>query len=212
MASASSFWNFLRFYARLFATAFKHSYGVADAVGFVLGLAVGIVGQYYPTEISAVSNLVSWQIPLLALGVVFAVRFVLAPYWMYRERDREAVEFANRLAAFSVSDATRAKLLDLWLTGDRLFNQCNNASPKDPVPTEEVDRWITEVEEFIKERFPYAMGELYLKMFREDAGIHGPGGVWATPHAQLRDRVDNRRHRLGQIHGVVTTRLLSMLD
>ena len=214
MAFALSLREFFRFYARLLAVAFKHSYGVADAIVFFTAIAVGVAGRYFPIQMSAVSNLLGWQIPFMALGLVFAVRLVLAPYWLYRERDRQAAEFGNQLATLSVSQSTRAKLLDLWLAGDRLFHLCNDVSNRDPLPTEQVNQWIADVEAFIKERFPNSMGNVYLQTFREDAGIKspsGPGGL-RSPRADLRDVVDNRRHRLGQIYGIVNMRALSTLD
>lgn len=38
-----------------------------------------------------------WQIPLMALGAVFAVRLLLAPYWIYQERDKQATDTEERL-------------------------------------------------------------------------------------------------------------------
>jgi hypothetical protein len=204
--------GFLSFYSRLFVLAFKHSYGISDALGFVALVVVGVAGRYYPMKLAAMSNLFAWQIPLLALGVVFAVRLLFAPYWMYRERDKQAVEIGNLLAARTVSDATRAKLLDFWLIGDRLFHQCNALVGNDPLPKKQVDTWIEDVEQFIQERFPSSIGEVYLKTFREDAGFDRPRGVWDTPQAQLRALVESRRHRLGLIHGIVNMRGLSTLD
>lgn len=82
--------NFLRFYARVFVLAFKHSYGYSDIIVFVAVVAFGILSRYFPKEIEYVSNLLAWQVPIMALGLVFAVRLLIAPYWVSQERQQLA--------------------------------------------------------------------------------------------------------------------------
>jgi hypothetical protein len=103
--------NFLNFYGHILSTAFHHSWGAFDTVSTLLGVLIPIVAKLHPEWESAMSNLV-WQIPLAALSMLFLVRLILAPYWIYSERDKEAArveaEFTKKITELT-SELTRPK-------------------------------------------------------------------------------------------------------
>jgi hypothetical protein len=85
---------FLRFYGRVITLALKHSYGRADAVGFLVAVGLMLLRKYLPERNWNVGEV---QIVLMAFGVVFAARLVLAPFWLYQERDKLAVHTETAL-------------------------------------------------------------------------------------------------------------------
>ena len=73
----------LRYYRRWLHTAFCHSVGVVDLCSGLVGSALGVWDHYQPG--AGIMTAYGWQVPILALAAVMAVRLLLAPYWMWRE-------------------------------------------------------------------------------------------------------------------------------
>lgn len=84
------------FYKAWLALAFWHSWGSQDFVAGVLGLLFPLIAKAIPAWESAMSAL-AWQIPLAVLGTIFLTRLLLAPYWLYQERDRQAAHSEAKL-------------------------------------------------------------------------------------------------------------------
>jgi hypothetical protein len=84
-----------RFYWRWVWRVFniKSTFGVADGVAGAISIVGPAVVFFWPDPDSAsakeiMDNLL-WQIPLGTLGLLFLARVILAPYWLYRESQRE---------------------------------------------------------------------------------------------------------------------------
>ncbi len=73
--------------------AFRHSLGIADTTTAVVVLILVAISKYF--RWGAVVNLDLWWLLLVAFGVVFSVRLLLAPYWIYKDKVKEI----NRLSA-----------------------------------------------------------------------------------------------------------------
>ena len=98
-----------KFYGRCFVMAFRHSYGIADGIGFFLGIAAGIIIKIYPETATAMINLL-WQIPMVAFALIYAVRLLLSPYWLYQEREAQALQSENTLQLESKGTEERLRL------------------------------------------------------------------------------------------------------
>ncbi|MBA7623980.1 hypothetical protein ES703_31384 [subsurface metagenome] len=81
------------FYRRCIFLAFRHSLGVADTATALIVALLVLFGKL--SKWKAIVTLDLWWLILVAFGVVFAVRLLLAPYWIYKDRVTEV----NRLSA-----------------------------------------------------------------------------------------------------------------
>ncbi len=86
----------LAYYGRLFATAFRPSWTITDALSTIIGLVVPLVGKFYPARELAMKDW-TWQIPVAALFSVVLLRILLAPYLMFRKQDEEANDTTGQL-------------------------------------------------------------------------------------------------------------------
>jgi hypothetical protein len=149
---------FFRYYKNAFVSAFKHAYGYADFISFFVALALGIVGKYYPKEGAAMSDYL-WQLPLMALGVVFAVRLILAPYWMHQEacakRDRDLSELANKVAEADKRYEQRVRRFYLREEFKRFLKWGEDVKDlvkwKGNMASQKHSLWIHEVKRFLKQ-------------------------------------------------------------
>jgi hypothetical protein len=95
----------LRYYWRLFGTAFHHSYGRADAISGAIGvlgpLSLRLLGSRDPDGI--VGSL-AWQIAFGFFASFLVVRLIAAPYWMHQEDE------AKRKAERAEAERKRAEL------------------------------------------------------------------------------------------------------
>jgi hypothetical protein len=86
-------WSFLKFWASCFAEAWSHAWTssgiVAAAVALFIPFLLWLKPKWItPTREVAVNDL-TWQVPLTALVAVFAVCFILSPYWIYQRKNEE---------------------------------------------------------------------------------------------------------------------------
>jgi hypothetical protein len=135
-----------------------------------------------------------------ALWVTAAVCFIIASYRIWAAEHKKASEATAQLEATVVSKEISDELLRLWFVGEQLFDELNELVLK-TLPTERVEQWIQEVEAFLLAKFPAPKNELYVKMFREDAQVSRPMGVFGEqPQAKLQYKVRSHKHQLGVIH------------
>jgi hypothetical protein len=81
----------LGFYWRWIKTGFKHSWSVTDSLATAAGLAYILIFRFYPHSRFVKMTDLLWQIPLGASACVVAARLILSPYWIYREKEAEAL-------------------------------------------------------------------------------------------------------------------------
>jgi hypothetical protein len=77
------------FYLLVLKVSLKPSFGIAEGIGFIVGIVIPIVLHFIPKMESTLDNL-AWQIPLGIFGSIFAVRLVLSPYWVYEDSRKKA--------------------------------------------------------------------------------------------------------------------------
>jgi hypothetical protein len=98
----------LRYYWLVVRTAFSHSLSVAQDVLFLCIIGVGAVIWLAPKLSVTVdlpawaSALNGWAIAAVTLGTIFAIRLVLAPYWIWRNQQpsferRQSTEALNEV-------------------------------------------------------------------------------------------------------------------
>ena len=98
----------LRYYWLVVRTAFSHSLSVAQCVLFLCIVAIGTAIWLAP-QLSMTVDLPgwartvnTWAISVLTLGTIFAIRLVLAPYWIWRDQQpsfekRQSAEALNEV-------------------------------------------------------------------------------------------------------------------
>jgi len=191
--------------------------GVAVVLAFysILQLVFNIIGWTTPPETQAKYQLIkivqffSWQTWLIGLLTIVAVMVTEGSYRTVKKREIELAKKNEFLNARTASEIIQTELLTFWLAGDKLFNEINDMPPNVALPVAQVEEWISQSESFLQTKFRSPMNELYLRMFREDAGITQPVGVFGqTPHAKLRARVESHKYQLARIHALVAIRHL----
>lgn len=84
------------FFRAWIALAFWPSWGKQDSIAGLVGLVFAIAPKFIPAWQSAMTDL-TWQIPVTVLVTMFLARLLFSPYWLYRERDRQAVALEGTL-------------------------------------------------------------------------------------------------------------------
>lgn len=107
------------YYRNWLRTAFTQSIGVFDLWTGLITALLGVLDHYAPD--AQVMTAYAWQIPIWALAAVMAVRLLMAPYWMAKEKEerirsleseRKSLfdEYSHSLQLISVSAEDRRKL------------------------------------------------------------------------------------------------------
>ncbi len=91
MKKKAYYWLWLRI-------AFRHSIGLGDGVGFLIGIVAPVIRQFIPNWDSAMNEL-AWQIPLGVFGSIVMVRLLLSPYWIHKDGKKECNELLALLEA-----------------------------------------------------------------------------------------------------------------
>jgi|WetSurMetagenome_2_1015567.scaffolds.fasta_scaffold290962_1 hypothetical protein len=87
----------LRYYWQVIRVAFTRAPGIAQDILFGLFVFGGAVLYFLKrmgmiTDASGwLADLTGWQISTIVLATIFAVRLLLAPYWMYEKKSREVL-------------------------------------------------------------------------------------------------------------------------
>jgi hypothetical protein len=148
------------FYARWFFKTVWRAPGAADGYAGLFGTVVGIA-QHYRPELSSMTEGWFWQVPLWTFGAVLIVRFLAAPFEIWKEDQR-------KLAQLKTSGDLRSQRRDLG----RLLSQCEHIIEQcdTPVPVNEpmVEEWFRRTVEFLAND----LGEEYVHRFRSDAGLN----------------------------------------
>lgn len=108
----------LRFYVDCFLWAFPRSWGVSETISAAVGLFLPILVKLIPEMESKLTDLL-WQIPLFALATVFLVRFIRAPYELYK-REKQGAEKTEQELRDTISQLeTKASATDWKDLADR---------------------------------------------------------------------------------------------
>jgi hypothetical protein len=86
----------LKFYWSAITLAFTQAPGIAQDILFGIFIVAGIVlyflkrANVITVVTSWMNDVTGWQIAATVLGTIFAIRLLLAPYWLYREKAEAA--------------------------------------------------------------------------------------------------------------------------
>lgn len=78
------------YYAKVFMTAFRHSWSIAETIMATLAALACFAWAFIPAlnqivgQRPDISNM--WQAIALTFGAVFVFRLICAPYWMWQEQ------------------------------------------------------------------------------------------------------------------------------
>jgi hypothetical protein len=86
-----------QFYRKWLLTALSHTPGVADLWSSMTGAILGVVVHIVPEAQPVVIDL-AWQIPVWTFLMVFLVRLISAPYWIFSQQET-ALQSAESLLA-----------------------------------------------------------------------------------------------------------------
>lgn len=77
-----------KYYCQWLHVTFCHSFGTADTISVFASAILYGAGKLFKVEVMTSMNW--WWLPLVVLGAILAVRLLLAPYWIYRDKAEEA--------------------------------------------------------------------------------------------------------------------------
>jgi hypothetical protein len=83
------------FYWQWISKAFRHSISRVDGIAFFLGIFIPFLIRYYPGMEQKLQALI-WQIPLSIFVIIVIVRLLLAPYWLYKEKQQEIINLKEQ--------------------------------------------------------------------------------------------------------------------
>src|SRR3990167_7761828 len=79
---------------RIVRLSLSQSFGRADTISaFATAILYGL-GKLL--KLDAIVNLNLWWLPLIILGVIFALRLLLAPYWIYKDKVNENADLLQQ--------------------------------------------------------------------------------------------------------------------
>jgi hypothetical protein len=125
---------FIRFYWRWVVLAFTGAWGIVGAFSTLAGILLAALADKNPDWVSpnvlrVLNSLGGWIIPLALFSSVLAIRLMLAPYWLYKQRERELE--GQLVAARSELQSSQAPQLEGTviqpITGD--FSGTRNGHP-----------------------------------------------------------------------------------
>jgi hypothetical protein len=123
------------YYWRLISTAFTTSLDIAQAVVFILIIAVGLLlyfhpGAKMPLEVNG------WQAAAIVLGTIIVIRIVLAPFWLDQE-SQEKLKSSRAELKIAKSDVPKLRgAIDQIMWGGRAigFRADNSSMDMGPSP------------------------------------------------------------------------------
>lgn len=114
----------VKYFWRWPTTAFRHAFGMPDAIAGFLGMVLPPVLHFVPAnERTAVGDL-GWQVPLGLLAGIAIIRLLLAPYWMQKE------DMASLATARGERDALKKQLEDVVAIGTQVQAQVDVTDTK----------------------------------------------------------------------------------
>lgn len=117
-----------------FSTACSQSLGTADLWSSVIGAALAIIVHFFPKSEAAVSAL-AWQVPLWVLAGVIFMRFMLAPYWIWKDQNANFKAVEDNLRA--LQETLKPKLSCSF---DENEEGCVEETPPS-VPSDQRTKW-----------------------------------------------------------------------
>ncbi|HXP32304.1 MAG TPA: hypothetical protein VN832_14515 [Stellaceae bacterium] len=103
--------GFLRYCGTVIRVAATHSLDIAQGIIFVLLVAAGTIKYLFPA-VEVTVDLSGWQVATAVLGIIVGLRFLLAPYWLYREllEQTSSAEANLQIRAIEAQEAHTAEL------------------------------------------------------------------------------------------------------
>ena len=142
--------RWLCFYRLWLWRAIRRSFGSTDGLLAFGTIAIGFIGWW--TNLEFIAQVPVWVYAVLVFVVVFGVRLLCAPYWIYRdaletiERLRAEVEqFKMRQEPLQRTASARLTLANLRTDGVKIRNAGQNLKDKD-----EAIAWIAETGEWMQ--------------------------------------------------------------
>src|SRR3974390_1755805 len=87
-------------------------WGLVSNVATAVGFAVPIISRVWPKAGALMGDL-AWQIPVGIFAVLGFIPFLLAPYWMYREKEEQALAFELELEEHKRETDERKRTLEV---------------------------------------------------------------------------------------------------
>ncbi len=108
----------------------KHTvahWGHVSSIATALGIFIPLLARISPTVGSRMGPL-AWEIPIAIFAVLALLRFFLAPYWMYREKEEQALRFSVE------SEVNQREITQLKRQREILQVELQNKPPEEPEP------------------------------------------------------------------------------
>lgn len=105
--------RFFRFLRLCVSKAWSTSWGKADALSSAGGIVAGAVVHYVPGWERTVNSLL-WEMPIAALAMVALSRLALSPYWLYQDKEKEALDKQSTIDRLSWPDNRPFITFDKW--------------------------------------------------------------------------------------------------
>lgn len=181
---------------------FRGRLGKAVTVCGGFGIIGGLISQIRPLWGDTV-NIVLCYTSISVLGVAVIIGLVRAPYLVHLENveeenriKEEKRELERRIEEGEGIKKIRTKIGQLLSIGQVIMNRCQKESENAPI--DEVDKWVTEVERYLTEKFDIS----YVAIFRNTAGV--PTGVTSIRSKEHRDVWSFTRTRLHQLEKILS--------
>src|SRR3972149_7791118 len=88
----------LKFYWQWLYKAFRHSISIVEKIAILLSIIIPLFIRYYPGMEQKLQALI-WQIPLSIFVIIVIIRLLLAPYWLYKDKQQEIIDLKGQLEA-----------------------------------------------------------------------------------------------------------------
>ncbi len=126
----------LAYIASVLKLAFWHAPDRADTVSGFGGAILYGVGKLFKVE--TIVNIDWWWLPLFILGIIYAIRLLLSPYWMYRKVEGQRDELLGATSKNGIvvlnppPPSVRIMIGDIefGLSGDSGYPQLKSGEPK----------------------------------------------------------------------------------
>lgn len=131
--------EYLRFVGMWFKRSFSGRLGLAERIEFLVTVVFGFAAAIRFRDNPTISILLA-TIPLAILVVTITVGFALAPYWLYREIEREKKSLEARIDVASVIEKKLQRLMNLRTVGVEMRNGGLQIASEDGLAV-----WVIEV-------------------------------------------------------------------
>jgi hypothetical protein len=111
--------EFFRYVWRIATVAFSHSLSIAQDVIFATVIALGFIvylapGPHMGIDFGQWSLAMSaWQIAAIVAAIIFGLRLILAPYWIYQEQQATIVAQRTQLESQTTHQNTQHRAIEI---------------------------------------------------------------------------------------------------